>query len=136
MKIVINKCFGGFGLSRAAELELLARECGHVKLEDPATYYGFAKHEDAKERYRDDVEKAEKFDWFWVHFKDGKPVNDDHRYNGRACPKLVALVEEWGERANGRYARLAVVEIPDGVEWEIDNYDGQESVHEKHRSWG
>lgn len=27
------------------------------------------------------------------------------------------------------------VEIPDGIEWELDEYDGLESVHECHRSW-
>ena len=28
-----------------------------------------------------------------------------------------------------------IIEIPDDIEWEIDNYDGIESIHEKHRSW-
>jgi hypothetical protein len=28
-----------------------------------------------------------------------------------------------------------VVEIPDGVEWEIAEYDGLEWVAEKHRTW-
>ena len=26
-------------------------------------------------------------------------------------------------------------EIPDDVEWEIDDYDGIETIHEVHRSW-
>jgi len=28
-----------------------------------------------------------------------------------------------------------VVDIPDDIEYEIDDYDGIESVHEAHRSW-
>ena len=30
---------------------------------------------------------------------------------------------------------LKVVEIPDGVDWEIEEYDGEEWVSEKHRVW-
>jgi hypothetical protein len=48
---------------------------------------------------------------------------------------LVEIVEEWGERANGESAELSVKEIPDDVSWEIDEYDGIETIHEKHRSW-
>lgn len=40
-----------------------------------------------------------------------------------------------GKKASGKCAELKVIEIPDGVDWEIDDYDGIETVHEKHRSW-
>jgi hypothetical protein len=40
-----------------------------------------------------------------------------------------------GGLASGGFASLKVVEIPDGIEWEIDEYDGKETIHEKHRSW-
>ncbi len=53
----------------------------------------------------------------------------------RAYPPLVQIVEEMGEQANGCYAELAVIEVPDSVEWFIDEYDGLESVHEKHQVW-
>lgn len=66
----------------------------------------------------------------------GRPDGDywyyDHR---RSDPDLVRVVEEMGEAANGRFARLRVVEVPDDVEWEIDEYDGTEHVAEKHRTW-
>jgi hypothetical protein len=48
---------------------------------------------------------------------------------------LVQVIEELGEEANGSHAKLEVIEIPDGVEYTIDEYDGIESIHEKHRSW-
>jgi hypothetical protein len=55
----------------------------------------------------------------------------------RADPVLIAVIEELGsEKASGDFAKLHIVEIPDGVDWEIDEYDGIESISEKHRSWG
>lgn len=53
----------------------------------------------------------------------------------RNDPQLVEVVEELGDAASGVHAKLKVVEIPDGVEWEIDEYDGVEQVAEKHRAW-
>ena len=61
----------------------------------------------------------------------GRPHPDD-----RADPILVRVVEELGAEANGKFASLKVVEIPDDVQYEIDDYDGFESIHEVHRSWG
>jgi hypothetical protein len=54
----------------------------------------------------------------------------------RDDPILVQIVKEMGEESFGMHADLVIVEIPDGVDWEIDEYDGNESIHEKHRSWG
>lgn len=53
----------------------------------------------------------------------------------RADPELVAAVEKLGVAANGDFADLRVVEIPDDVEWEIVESDGLEHVAEKHRKW-
>ena len=53
----------------------------------------------------------------------------------RNDPKLVECVEKLGEEANDMYAKLKVVEIPDDVDWEIDEYDGMECVEEVHRRW-
>jgi hypothetical protein len=48
---------------------------------------------------------------------------------------LVRVVEELGDDVNGRFSELKVVDIPDDVEWQIDEYDGLEWVAEKHRIW-
>ena len=53
----------------------------------------------------------------------------------RDSPQLVQIVEQLGERANNRYSRLKVVEVPEGVEWHIHEYDGMEHVAEDHRTW-
>lgn len=44
---------------------------------------------------------------------------------------LVAAVEALGPEATN----LRIVEVPAGVDWEIKDYDGQEWVAEKHRTW-
>lgn len=53
----------------------------------------------------------------------------------RADPVLVKVVEELGAEANGSFAKLKIVEIPDNVEYQIDEYDGEEWVAERHRTW-
>lgn len=72
-------------------------------------------------------------------FQDGELWDEHHlesRPEDRADPDLVAVVEELGaQAASGSCGKLHVIEIPDGVEYEIDDYDGLESAHEKHRSW-
>jgi hypothetical protein len=90
MKIVINTCHGGFGLSKEALAFYNERAGTAIK-------------------YEDDIKR-----------------ND---------PILIQIVEELGEAANGSYARLKVVEIPDDVEWTIKEYDGDEWIAEKHRTW-
>ena len=117
MKVVINRCYGGFGLSRAAILAM--REMGS--------------------------EYARKEVLFGEHYSDGAAnLYDDTKHGGqygqlvgRNDPALVAVVERLGKAANGKVAILAVVEIPDDVEFEIDeNNCGYETIHEKHRVWG
>ena len=39
------------------------------------------------------------------------------------------------KKASGELSKLSIVEVPDDIQWEIDDYDGMESVHELHRSW-
>lgn len=53
----------------------------------------------------------------------------------RTDKDLIDVVKELGMEANGLYAELEIVTIPDGLEFEISEYDGKEKVHEAHRSW-
>jgi hypothetical protein len=48
---------------------------------------------------------------------------------------LVQIVEQLGDRADGHYSTLKIVEIPAGVEWHIAGYDGLEHIAENHRTW-
>jgi hypothetical protein len=48
---------------------------------------------------------------------------------------LVQVVEELGDVANGHCAKLKIVDIPDDVNWYVEEYDGLEWVAERHRTW-
>lgn len=91
MEIVINNCYGGFGLSK----EALDEYC--------------------KRTNRDDVYESQ------------IPRDDE---------VLIQLVREMGKAVNSRVSELKIVDIPDGINWQIEEYDGMEWVAETHRTWG
>jgi hypothetical protein len=76
-----------------------------------------------------------------VHYAQLKGITFDTSKYGygreieRDDPALVETVEKLGKAANGSCAELYVVEIPDDVQWQIEEYDGSEHVAEKHRTW-
>lgn len=53
----------------------------------------------------------------------------------RDDPNLIAVIEDLGESAHGLCAKIKIVEIPDNVDWQIQEYDGREWIAEKHRMW-
>lgn len=148
-KVVVNRCFGGFGLSAKAYkrlAELQGMECYFFK--------GFEEKESIT------LEEAQKQGLFFDAFNIPNPQDysqkdfasmskaereeSNRQYRAirindmsddRTNPLLIQVVEELGEEADGQCAKLEIVEIPDGIEWEIDEYDGNESIDEKHRSW-
>jgi hypothetical protein len=71
-------------------------------------------------------------------YRTKKGITDENWWSrdiARDDDLLVELVETMGEECNSRFSKLKVVEIPDYVEWQIDEYDGNEWVAEKHRTW-
>lgn len=124
MKVVINKCYGGFTLSNAAvercvELGMTLTESVNGNPKDPNAHF--------------------------VHFKDRSIFKDQHYYarrdhanEFRCDPRVVQAVEELGDAANGPCSELKVIEIPfDGPSgWEVDEYDGMESIVPNHARWG
>ncbi|MDK2742342.1 MAG: hypothetical protein H8K03_06785 [Nitrospira sp.] len=49
--------------------------------------------------------------------------------------KLVRVVAELGEAADGHAAALKIVTIPDDVRWVVTKIEGGEQVSEVHRTW-
>ena len=133
-KIVINTCFGGFGVSTEAMKRLISEGSVGVGKYTEAEY---SRSSIDKEPFLD-VGDGYKVSWIKdVLYKDGFVYTfDDYRDEVRADPILIRIVEEMGDAANGEHAFLKVVEIPDGVEYEIPEYDGFEHIAEKHRTWG
>lgn len=64
---------------------------------------------------------------------------DDPKWYSREVdrddPYLVTVVRELGMGANGDHANLKIVEIPGDVDWQIEEYDGNEWIAEVHRTW-
>jgi len=138
-RIIISTCFGGFSFSTAAALELVRRNAACVQRKTFAEYTGGKTWETYQWIGGEPVPIG---DGFKAHehlvsdvlYKDGHVYMIDDSA-ARTDPTALAVVEELGERANGMCAELRIVEIPAGVEWEIDEYDGSETIDEKHRSW-
>lgn len=54
----------------------------------------------------------------------------------RHHPALVEAVEKLGSNANSPLSNLEVIEVPDGIEYGIGEYDGVEYVYEVGHIWG
>ena len=129
MKIVINKCYGGYGLSTEAVLRYAELKGITLYAQKTSLFTHF---------YTVPVEEYKKLDKEAQKTRDYSKLNNLYftcRSIERNDPLLVQVVEELGEIADGDYAELHVVEIPDDVEWEINEYDGMEHIAESHRSW-
>ena len=143
MKIVINACFGGFGISDAGFERL-------IKLGIPVRQYIEQVRDPATGLYRPEPLN----DGEVIFDRDLTPESDtpagkmnelmrrSGRYwsswldTARTHPLLIQMVEELGSAANGRHSSLKVIEIPDGVDYTIEEYDGNEHIAETHRTWG
>jgi hypothetical protein len=117
MKLVINRCYGGFGLSDQAIMRYAELKGINLVMEETDS----------------DITGA-------TFYVDG--IKDDEHYFGyydlsddRADPFLVQVVEELGNDVNGFASDLQIVHIPDDVVFTIEEYDGMEWVAETHRTW-
>lgn len=140
MKIAINKCYGGFGLSFEALKWLYDRKAACVKAMSLKKYYGDEKRaqEDLK-RWREYQETGQGGFLLCPFTEDEKSVyflEDKYDKRTRGDSLLIECIETLGEKANGNHAKLKIVNVPDGTSFHIDEYDGIESIHEDHRSWG
>lgn len=112
MKIVINRCFGGFGLSDVA-IQRYGELAGLNLVADDDREFGIT-------WYLDSIDDKNYFDQYSILRND---------------PYLVQVVEELGKESWDSFSELAVIEIPDNVKWNIKAYDGNEHVAEHHRTW-
>ena len=131
-EIVINKCWGGFGLSHKAMMR-------YAKLSG-FPLYAYTDKRDKEGNLlsgRVEVKNLTGEEWIIDYYKDRnfkKYFSDDDIKRDNKI--LVKVVKELKEEANGSCAKLKIVKIPADVRYEIEEYDGMESIHEKHKSWG
>lgn len=142
MELVVNKCYGGFGISVEALKLLVIRGAACVSTHTPKKYYGGETRKDWSEKWERDFEKYKNIgDGFKAHpdgfnlYKDGILYGFERDYELRTDKDLIEVVRLLGDSANGMFAELKIVDIPDGINWEIDDYDGIETVREAHRTW-
>lgn len=144
MKVVINVCFGGFSISPEAALELWKR--GVKEIGTPVDKYytrpdeggdSILSKSNQLKKWRTYLkDKPEGRHLFLTVFStDEKHVLHTNPDISRDHPELVKIVEEMGDSANGGCASLKVVEIPDGTDYTIEEYDGNERIAEKHETW-
>lgn len=142
MRVAINTCYGGFGLSTKAHLLYCKKKYGEA--------YLYKKENNQYQKVANDYIPQEALEDLYITFKD---LGDDIIYdfediedyvvweyeicssNNRTDPILIDVIIELGHEADGDYASLKIVDVPDDIEWYIDDYDGRESINEKHRSW-
>jgi|WetSurMetagenome_2_1015567.scaffolds.fasta_scaffold19379_6 hypothetical protein len=143
-KVVINKRYGGFGLSPEAKklyFILKGKNCYFYK----QTKY---EHENngVAEYVQVSTKKAENGMFIYTLIKDfgdtTSKLPKDPKYWAsdydieRDDPDLIKVIEIMGESANDKFSELHVIDVPDDVKWHVEEYDGWESVHEDHRVWG
>jgi hypothetical protein len=143
-KVAINTCFGGFQLSHKAKMRYAELKGITIYPVIEGKYEGWGiprkyvpfdpeKHDVATwsmnyttEPLNPDGTMQEKSYWY--------PDRDDKEF--RTDPCLIQTIEELGEEVNVSVSDIEIVEIPIGIDWQIEEYDGVEWISEKHRMWG
>lgn len=126
-RVVYNNCFGGFGLRE--EVVEWVRE----------------NEDELLEQYdKSDVTELADSTLSGEMFPDGSgPKKDYHKtvadfYISRDNELLADIVSveiRTVQKIGGQHSDLRVAEVPDGVNWTIDEYDGKERVEEVSRTF-
>lgn len=142
LKVVINKCYGGFGLSYKALLWLHERNAECIEVIPIEEYY---RGEENKNSIAEAVIEMESYmktsktnSWRPPLTPDLKKVimfKDRYGNDSRTDLNLVECVETLKEEANGACAQLKVVEIPLNIIFQIEQFDGIEHVAQQHPTW-
>lgn len=126
-KVVYNSCYGGFGLSKEACQRYWDIKGQPIWFEDGKfgayfTIWFVPPEERPEQKEWSSMTVDERHDFNHQYFKHTWQERNVDRHD----PILVQVVEELGDKANGKHAQLKIDEV-DGP-YRIDEYDGNESV--------
>lgn len=102
VKIVLNGCFGGFGLSDEA-----TKRYAEIK--------GWAW-------------EVDEYDYIVLINEQGERLSSYDLGEDRTDPILVQVIEELGKAADSDYSELYIESVEKGTKYFIDEYDGIESL--------
>jgi len=153
-EILLNKCYGGYSLSsEAIHCYMMRRygECyfygydetrehGLCLLDIAETLGSENTYGNSRLRFVSAVFLGETCSSDDIYDREGVFVAYDFgsSFAMREDPLLISIVRELGDAANGRYAELEIVNIPDnlaGGNYVIDEYDGIETLHAEIEMW-
>jgi len=133
MKIVINDCIGGFGISHFGMVKYVEHKYGKCFVY-AFNNGGFNKVNDVPENTPSVFLATDLGDRIYdEHIVVNKIFEDEIKRNDES---LIYIVETHGELINDSYSNLKIVEIPDDVKWHIGEGEmGGEWIYEEHRTW-
>lgn len=134
MKILLNKCFGGFYLSEEAYI-LYAKKKGLNIYKYKSDIEGHYPNTKSIYKYADDNSLFTQY--FIKDFGTNIEISNEDcekyslylREEERLNPILIEVVEELKEKASGIFGEINLFEIPDNSYYTIDNYDGLETLY-------
>ncbi len=135
-KILLNKCYGGFSVSRKA-YELYAKKKGFdlfiYKLEIKNSNLFYIKTNEDNSLYTTYTTKDLGNVVADIAKEDMLYLDDSYRED----ETLIEVVEELGAEANSKFSSLVIVKVPESVakDYIIDNYDGIETLHKRVKIW-
>ena len=135
MQIVLNECFGGFGLSNLAIYELINRGSPTISTKSIFEYTGeyhtldeFFRH--YKSIYRNDsvidIGEYKAYKYSEGLYKDDQVFYFNDTPTNRTDNILVEVVKELGEKSWGLVAQLYIISCPSY--FKISDYDGMETL--------
>ena len=134
MKTLINTCYGSYSLSHEAMLR-------YAELKGIAVYPENSLGGLYTYWLVPESERVDQSNWLSMSKEEQKASNKLYEEQTlcssgfRTDPTMIQVVEELGDKANGRFAELKVIEIPAGVAYTIEEYGGMEHIVEVHRAW-
>ena len=133
-EVIINNCYGGFGLSWQALMWLAAKYdlAIFTALSDYRRYDGRVAEWGVKIALPCGRVLDDRLGCF-IFGKNGS--ESCHFELDRDFAPAIEVVRALGQCANDDYAELKIIEIPSDVDYCIEEYDGDEWVAEVHRTW-